>query len=90
MPLARDQPRRARPAPPASHRIGVGFPATGRTLNIGEQKRHHTGHVPHVPPSGVLPLARWTRSRDQLTGHMPDARYLASWYFSQPGCSSQP
>jgi hypothetical protein len=22
------------------HRVGVGFPPTGRTLNIGEQKRH--------------------------------------------------
>ena len=43
-----------------------------------------TRHVAHVHPSGVLPLDRWTRSRDQLTGHMPDARYLASWYFSQP------
>ena len=43
------------------------------------------GRVAHEPPSGVLPLDRWTRSRDQLTGHMPLARYLVSWYFSQPG-----
>ena len=41
-------------------------------------------HVAHVSPS-VSPLARCTRSRDQPSGHMPDARYLASWYFSQPG-----
>jgi hypothetical protein len=23
------------------HAVGVGFPPTGRTLNVGEQKRHH-------------------------------------------------
>ena len=36
------------------------------------------GHLAPESPSGVLPLAGWTRSFDQLSGHMPDARYLAS------------
>ena len=42
------------------HRIGVGFPPTGRTLDIGEQKRHH-------PRRGSRPISGHPRRISQQT-----------------------
>ena len=54
-----------------THAIGVGLPPTGRTLDIGEQKRHHPRRSSRRISGHPRRLSQATRSTWHLAGIRP-------------------
>ena len=58
------------------HRLGIGLPPTGRTLNIDEQKRHHprrssrpiSGHPRRISQTRAYLVHRRNTAPDELGG----------------------